>query len=218
MLNFPKSTEVNKFIPKQKIYTKVNISNSLKTCFVEDIEKIVWVNKLAPTTLNIDKGSSIKEIEVFHIILKNKKINEKLLQTIDKAIPYYILFVLEYENKFKLCLGYKEKTIDNTINKTNIVRYFNTEWTKEPKLEIQGNKLDIIYENFLAQLSDGLISREQEKDIKDKVKTAVEIENIGNEIKKLTTKMNNEPQLNRQVKYNRQIKELKNKIEELKKQ
>ena len=128
------------------------------------------------------------------------------------------MFVLEYENKFKLCLGYKEKTIDNTINKTNIVRYFNSDWTKEPKLEIQGNKLDIIYENLLVQLSNNLINREQEKDIKDKVKTAVEIENIEDEIKKLTAKMNNEPQLNRQVKYNRQIKGLKNKIEELKKQ
>ncbi len=218
MLNFPKSTEVNKFIPKQKIYTKVTISNSLKNSFVEDIEKIVWVNKLAPTTLNIDKGSSIKEIEVFHIILKNKKFNKKILETIDKAIPYYILFVLEHENKFKLCLGYKEKTIDNTINKTNIVRYFYSEWTKEPKLEIQGNKLDTIYENLLVQLSNNLISREQEKDIKDKVKTAVEIEELEEEIKKLTAKMNNEPQLNRQVKYNRKIKELKNKIEELKKQ
>ena len=125
------------------------------------------------------------------------------------------MFVLEYENNFKLCLGYKEKTIDNTINKTNIVIYFNSDWTKEPKLEIQGNKLDIIYENFLAQLSDGLISREQEKDIKDKVKTAVEIENIDDEIKKLTAKMNNEPQLNRQVTYNRKIKELKKKLETL---
>ena len=215
MLNFPKSTEVNKFIPKQKIYTKVTISNSLKNSFVEDIEKIVWVNKLAPTTLNIDIGSSIKEIEVFHIILKNKKFNKKILETIDKAIPYYILFVLEYGNEFKLCLGYKEKTADNTINKTNIVNYFDSEWTKEPKLEIQGNKLDIIYENFLAQITNGLINIGQEKYIKDKVKTALEKKAIEEEINKLTLKMNNELQFNRQVKYNRKIKELKKKLETL---
>lgn len=44
MLNFPKETEVNKVIAKQKFYDNANISPTLKECFVNDIEKIIWAN------------------------------------------------------------------------------------------------------------------------------------------------------------------------------
>lgn len=153
MLNLPKETEVNKMVAKNKFYEKANISQTLKECFVNDIEKITWANKLAPSTLNISGSDNIKELEVFHIKLKTGKFNQKVLEAIDKAIPYYILFVLEYMGKFQLWLGYKEKTANGT-NKASIVRYFNSEWEKEPCIALRGNKLDSIYENFLSQLSD----------------------------------------------------------------
>lgn len=102
MLNLPQTTEVNKIIPKNKFYEKADISNSLKESFVNDIEKIVWANKLSPKTLNIAEGSTIKEIEVFHIKLKTSKFNEKILEAIDKSIPYYILYVLEYQGNYQL--------------------------------------------------------------------------------------------------------------------
>ena len=110
MLNLPKETEVNKMVAKNKFYEKASISQTLKECFVNDIEKIVWANKLVPSTLNISGSDNIKELEVFHIKLKTGKFNQKVLEAIDKAIPYYILFVLEYMGKFQLWLGYKEKT------------------------------------------------------------------------------------------------------------
>ena len=133
MLNFPKETEVNKTVAKNKFYEKANISNTLKESFVNDIEKITWANKLAPTTMNISGSDNIKELEVFHIKLQTNKFNEKILEAIDKAIPYYILFVLEYNDKFQLWLGYKEKTTNGT-SKANIVKYYHSDWEKEPNI------------------------------------------------------------------------------------
>ena len=183
MLNLPKETEVNKMVAKNKFYEKANISTSLKESFVNDIEKIVWANKLAPSTLNISGSDNIKELEVFHIKLKTGKFNQKVLEAIDKAIPYYILFVLEYNGKYQLWLGYKEKTAGGA-NKASIVRYFNSEWAKEPSIVLQGNKLDSIYENFLSQLSDNLIDTASEQDIKEKVNKTVEIQKLENQIEK----------------------------------
>ena len=77
MLNFPKETEVNKMVAKNKFYEKANISNTLKESFVNDIEKITWANKLAPSTMNISGSDNIKELEVFHIKLKTNKFNSK---------------------------------------------------------------------------------------------------------------------------------------------
>lgn len=215
MLNLPKETEVNKMVAKNKFYEKANISSSLKESFVNDIEKIIWANKLAPTTLNISGSDNIKELEVFHIKLKTGKFNEKVLEAIDKAIPYYILFVLEYNNKFQLWLGYKEKTT-NGNNKANIVRYFNSEWQREPSIVLQGNKLDSIYENFLSQLSDNLIDTASEQDIKEKVNKTVEIQKLENQIEKLTKKMLAEKQFNRQCDIRAQIKDLEAQLQEMK--
>lgn len=214
MLNLPQTTEVNKNIAKNKFYEKADISSTLKESFVNDIEKIVWANKLSSKTLNISGSDNFKELEVFHIKLKTAKFNPKILEAIDKAIPYYILFVLEYEEKYQIWLGYKEKSANNT-SKANIVRYFNSEWSKEPILALQGNKLESIYENFLSQLSDGKIDVVSEKDIKEKVKQTIETEKIEKQIEKLTAKMNAEKQFNRQIEIKSQIKQLQQQIKDL---
>lgn len=215
MLNLPKETQVNKIVAKNKFYEKANISNTLKESFVNDIEKITWANKLAPSTMNISGSDNIKELEVFHIKLKTNKFNEKILEAIDKAIPYYILFVLEYNNNFQLWLGYKEKTTNST-NKANIIRYYHSGWKKEPNITLQGNKLDSIYENFLSQLSDGLIDTSSEEDLKTKVNQTVEIQKLENQIEKLTKKMTTEKQFNRQVAINAEIKKLQKQLDTLK--
>ena len=215
MLNFPKETIVNKMVAKNKFYEKANISNILKESFVNDIEKITWANKLAPSTMNISGSDNIKELEVFHIKLKSNNFNEKILEAIDKAIPYYILFVLEYNDKFQLWLGYKEKTTNGT-SKANIVKYYHSDWEKEPNIILQGNKLENIYENFLSQLSDGLIDTSSEEDLKTKVNQTVEIQKLENQIEKLTKKMTNEKQFNRQIAIRAEIKDLQKQLDTLK--
>ncbi len=207
MFNLPKTTEVNRTIPKKKFYEKAEITPALKEAFVNDIEKIVWANKLSADTLNIDSGSDIKEIEVFHILLKNKNFNQKILDAIDKAIPYYILFVLDYNGRQQIWIGYKEKTT-NSNNKAKIIKYFKNEWQNDITLTLRGTKLDSIYENFLSQLSDGLIDTSSEEDLKTKVNQTVEIQKLEKEIEKLTTKLHREKQFNRQIEINKEIKQL----------
>ena len=214
MLNLPQTTDVNKIIPKNKFYEKADISNSLKESFVNDIEKIVWANKLSPKTLNIAEGSTIKEIEVFHIKLKTSKFNPKILEAIDKSIPYYILYVLEYQGNYQLWLGYKEKS-NNPEKQDTITRYFHSEWDKSPEISLIGNKLDSIYQGLLEQLSDNRISTDSETGIKEQVAKATEIEKLEKQIEKLTTKMWAEKQFNRQIEIKRQIKQLQQKIKDL---
>lgn len=214
MLNLPQTTEVNKIIPKNKFYEKADISNSLKESFVNDIEKIVWANKLSPKTLNIAEGSTIKEIEVFHIKLKTSKFNVKVLEAIDKSIPYYILYVLEYQGNYQFWLGYKEKS-NNPEKQATITRYFHSEWDKNPEISLIGNKLDSIYQGLLEQLSDNRISTDSETGIKEQVAKATEIEKLEKQIEKLTAKMCAEKQFNRQIEIKRQIKQLQQKIKDL---
>lgn len=102
MLGLPKSTEFNKRIPKQKFYDNLTVSPTLKRSFVDQIRIIYWANKIAPSILNLAEGKNVTEIEVFHIRLNQKTLDENVLKQIDREIPYHILFVLEYDESTKL--------------------------------------------------------------------------------------------------------------------
>lgn len=81
-------------------------------------------NKIDHTTMNIAKGSFVKEIEVFRVELHDYKIDDSVLCTIDENIPYYIIFVFEYNNKRKYSLSYKEISREaRTINIHKIFHY-----------------------------------------------------------------------------------------------
>ena len=212
MLNLPRTTEVNKIIAKDKIYDKADVPNALKQSFIKDIDRIVWANKIAPATMNITAGR-IDEIQVFHIRLKNPSIHQKILETIDKAVPYVIVYVLEYEERFQCWIGYKEKSANNTLS---VVKYFHDEWADQPSLSIKGTKTDTIYENLLASLSPNIKPDEETSDLKEQVKKTVEIDILKKEISRLTRKMFKEKQFDRQVELNNRLRTLNSQLKELK--
>ena len=75
MLDFPKSTEFNKRIPKQKFYEKIDVSPALKRVFVEQIKIIYWRNKLAASTMNVAAGDTVSEIEIIEIRLTEPELD-----------------------------------------------------------------------------------------------------------------------------------------------
>ena len=160
MLVFPKSTEFNKRISKQKFYENIDVSPALKRVFVEQIKFIYWRNKLAESTINIAPGQAVTEIEVIEINLNHPHLDEAVLRQIDKEIPYHILFVLSYENKVQAWTGYKEAAASgNKAFKVN--KYYHTDWISPEKLilEIKGLNLDTVWDNFIIQVGDLKLGR-----------------------------------------------------------
>ena len=119
MLNFPNSTEFNKRIPKQKFYENIAVTPAMKRAFVEQIRTIYWRNKIAATTLNLAAGEQVTEIEVFEVRLSAPELDESVLRQIDREIPYHILFLLEYEGKYRAVIGYKEAAAGKTAFKVD---------------------------------------------------------------------------------------------------
>ena len=108
MLGLPQSTEFNKRIPKQKFYENLTVSPAIKKAFAEQIKIIYWRNKIATTTVNLSAGEQVTEIEVFEIRLNEPEVDENILRQIDREIPYHILFLLAYNDKYRVAIGYKE--------------------------------------------------------------------------------------------------------------
>ena len=216
MMNFPKTTEFNRRIPKQKFYSNLSVSPQIKKIFVEQIATINWANKLAPTTLNVKNGEIVTEIEVFHLMLNQKSLDERVLQLIDKEIPYHILFELEYEGQIQIWIGYKEES-QTRAETFKVNRYYHTDWLTKDKIhfEIDGLNMDALYEGFIKQIAGDNLTINVNESVGTAILRTEEKEKLDKKISALEKKLYREKQFNRQVRLNAELKALRNKLEEL---
>ena len=194
MLNFPKSTEFNKRIPKQKFYENIAVTPAMKKAFVEQIRIIYWRNKIATATLNLAAGEQVTEIEVFEVRLSAPELDESVLRQIDREIPYHILFLLEYESKYRAVIGYKEAAAGKTAFKVD--RYYSTEWLGEDDLPVhlEGLTLDAIYENFVRQIAGTALTGEKDTTLKESIEQQKQREQLEKQIAALEAKIRKEKQ------------------------
>lgn len=96
---FPEAAKFGRVIPKEKLYSQAGANAELKQLFVEQVAQIKWAFKLAESTINLAKTEQVHELEVIHIKLKAKTLDEKILTAIDKAIPHPTLFMLTRDSK-----------------------------------------------------------------------------------------------------------------------
>ena len=208
MFNLPKTTVVDKIIPKVKFYEKTKANSQLKQLFIDDIEQIIWKNKLSKDTINLDEGKKVKEIEIFEITLKHKDLSKDILKTIDKFIPYQILYILRFEDKIKFTIAYK----DSNKNNENIMvvdSYYESDWINENECNINLNlinSLDYVYNELIKSF----IPREIPKnkiDIKYIVQNEKEIQILEKEIDKLEKTLRKEKQFNKKVEVKKILRE-----------
>lgn len=194
MLTFPTSTEFNKRIPKQKFYDNLSVTPALKKAFTDRIRTIYWRNKIAATTLNLAAGEQVTEIEVFEVRLSAPELDESVLRQIDREIPYHILFLLEYEGKYRAVIGYKEAAAGKTAFKVD--RYYSTDWLDEDDLPVhlEGLTLDAVYENFVRQIAGEVLADKNGTTLKESVEQQKQREQIEKQIAALEAKIRKEKQ------------------------
>lgn len=194
MLGLPVSTEFNKRIPKQKFYENIAVTPAMKRAFVEQIKIIYWRNKIATTTLNLAAGEQVTEIEVFEMRLSAPELDESVLRQIDREIPYHILFLLEYEGKYRAVIGYKEAATGKTAFKVD--RYYSTDWLDEDDLPVHldGLSLDAVYENFVRQIAGEVLADKNGTTLKESVEQQKQREQIEKQTATLEAKIRKEKQ------------------------
>ena len=215
MFTLPKSTEFNKCIPKQKFYSNLSVTPTIKKAFTNQIKVIYWRNKIAPTTVNLAASDSVTEIEVFEIQLNIPKLDESVLRQIDREIPYHILFLLKYEGKYRAVIGYKEAAAGKTAFKVD--RYYSTDWMDEDDLPVhlEGLTLDAVYENFVRQIAGDVLGAGESTSLKDSVEQQKQREQLEKQIAALEAKIRKEKQPKKKFEMVQQMKALQKKTEML---
>ena len=204
MVEFPKSTKVDKFIPKTQFYNNAKLDTRIKNAFQNDVERITWAFKLGPTTLPIS-AKNWPEIEVIRVEVKHSNYNPEILKKIDQAIPYPILFIIAKGDMEKLAISYKEPNKRNE-NTAKVDRLFETDWNDPliSDIKIDGRVTDVIYANFLGQVageklnfgdSNELETKTTLEGVKDDVDKMKEREKIQRQIDAIDRKIKAEPSI-----------------------
>ncbi len=158
---FPKSTEFNEKIPKERFYQNLDVNNKTKKEFVDSIDTITLKNKLAKDTLNINSTKEVEELFVLGIELKKEESLENiedLLLLIDRAIPYPILYKISRRKKTLAKIAYTKR---NKVSGDDFVveTYFSREIENEAKFEkeltpiFNSINLEVLYERLIRIIS-----------------------------------------------------------------
>lgn len=152
LFSLPHTTKLNRVIPKNAFDSYTTAKQ--KKLFTDLIARITWTHKIATDTVNLE-AKDITEIQVFRIELKAKEDIQPVLDIIDKAIPYHIIFVVQHEHLIYLSTSPKHPNPhfeDNAV----IDWTFKTDWfapaDKKYNLALK-KSIDATYQDLCIQLS-----------------------------------------------------------------
>ena len=198
MIKLPQSTEFDKRIPKQTFYENIKISSAIKRVFIDEIKGIYWKNKISTSTLNVESGENVEEIQILELQLYQPKLDYSVLQVIKGGIPYHIVFLLTCEDESQLVAFHS--------------KMFCTEWVSNEELElnISGLTLDDIWNNFVIQIGD--IEITDNRTLDEQIEEDNRVAKIKKEIEKLERMAKKEVQPKRKFELHQEILRLKDKI------
>ena len=199
MLGLPKTTELNKQLPKNAIYAKFQMNTAEKAKIDADISRITIVNEVSAAKVNIADGEQVKSFFVLLVALKKKDFEDKTIITITKLIPQNMLLVLECGGEAKLAT-YHSKLMQ-------------TEWKRKEDLsvELKGLNMDAVWENIIIQI--GGIKMDQGNTLDEQIAVDEQRMKIQKEIDRLTKAAKNEKQPKKKFELAQQINKLKRELE-----
>jgi hypothetical protein len=212
MFHYPPQTLFDRVLAKSKIYAHAKPSRAVKELFVSRISEIVWKHKLSRETLKLPARRSITEIQVFEIALKSEECEPILLRTIDKAIPFPILFQLTHGDQIRFAASYKRPSEADA-----------SQWVVEAAFELpwqaaSNERLPLPVALDLASLYDQLVSKHiplaprPGEGVREQIVRHLAIETKQREVQQLEAKLQREKQFSRKVDLNQRLRALRSEL------
>ncbi len=212
LLKYPSSCLVGKVVPKTTFQRHLDTSTSMKRHFQDDVVSIIWLYKIAPTTLQVQGTDDMREIQIFLADLKDPTCPADLFTFIDKHMPQYIVFLLRYQQQYRLLINYKDWA-DTAHTHFNITQSFCSEWLTSAQLSlpITGTELPTIYEHFVRHIAGKQLISDN-TNLHDAVLSYQEQETLKKRLATLQAQIAKEMQPKRKFDLHQQIVELQKKL------
>lgn len=208
MFAYPPSTHFGKAVPKTRIHAAASSPKRIKELFTTQVAEIVWSHKLSPETLHLPARHGIAEIQVFSLHLKSTAFDPAILRTLDKAIPFPLLYEIHHAERIRFAASYKRPSEADS-----------TKWVTEANFLLDWQAADIPRLPLpvaldLASLHDQLIRQHltlparPNESLRDHIARVQAIEAKQREATQLEAKLQRERQFNRKVELNQRLRDL----------
>lgn len=212
---WPSQAAVGRPVAKSKIYAHAKPTAALRALFVEQVESITWAYKLSPETINLPAKPAVPEIEVFEVALKLPDVSHAVLRCIDKAIPFPILFNLQFEGSTQAVAAHKRPS-DAAGGQWVVGDYHAAPWQPDGvarpglpvALDLQG-----LYEQLL-RLHLAVPARAGES-LRDQLDRLAALAAKHAAAVKLEARLAQEKQFNRKVELNAQLRTIRQELDSL---
>lgn len=202
-INLPARTKVGRVVPKNAFDEYTNTKQ--KKLFTDCIQRITWTHKLSADTVNLD-SKDIQEIQVFKIELKQKSDISKILEIINKSIPYHIVFWVEHDQEAYISTA--SKHTHPTNNDIAVIDWtFTSDWFDKNDNSYAFNlkgSLDAVFKDICVQLTGQPELSNQSLD--SILKNQQEVDRLKKEISRFKSAISRSKQFNEKVELNLKLK------------
>lgn len=201
MLNLPKSTEVNKTLPKKAIYASASLNTAEKDAFDENIKKLTIVNEITANSVNIEASENVTGFFVLAVSLKKQDYDKKVIEKVFKLINQRLILVLQYDDMAQLAVFYG--------------KLFASEWqpTQDLQIKLQGLNFAQVWQNVVLQITK--VELQKGRTLDEQLVVETERAKLQRQIDALSKKAWAEKQPKKKFAYAQELNELKCKLEEL---
>lgn len=215
LYRWPEAAKFGRRVPKEKFYEHGAVSATVREKFVSELARITWDYKLAESTINLPGTSAVPEVQVLTLDAKTDDIGETVLNTIDRAIPFPVIFEITRsiaeQPEVRTVAAHKQLG----AGAPKLSAYYSTGWqpgdAQRQPLPTAIN-LPALYTALLQPLTP-IAARpgEEMSDVADRLATVRKLER---EIAALERKLRTEPQFNRKVELRRTLKTKQHELEQ----
>lgn len=210
--NLPERAKVGRVVPKNAFDEYTNTKQ--KKLFTDCIQRITWTHKLSTDTINLE-AKDIQEIQVFKVELKQKSDVQKILEIINKSIPYHIVFWVEDNQEAYISTASKHPHPTNE-NISVIDWTFTSNWFNKagnPYLFNLKSSIDAVFKDLCVQIAGKPDLRNQS--LVFIVDYQQQVEKLNKEIAKLKLAISNAKPFNEKVELNLRLKGLQEKLKKI---
>ena len=196
MLGLPRSTELNRQLPKKAIYAKFSMNTAAREKLDADISRIMIVNEISPQT--VPTLAATEEVASFYVLLvalKRKAYEERTVAQLTKLIPQRMLLVLEYGGECRLAV-YHTKLIQSPWRKS-----------ADCAVSLKGLDLSAVWQNIVTQI--GEIEVENGHTLEQQIAADEQRAKVQKEIERLEKLARKEIQPKKKMELIRRIKMLR---------
>ena len=210
LYEYPSASAFGRIVPKEKIYEHGRVSPKVRELFVSQVAQIRWKYKLAPETINVSSTPAVLEIQIMDIALKGETLSPQVLRCMDEAIRTPVIYELRYGDRLRVAAAPKVSS-----GKTSVMSdYFFSEWmpanSRREPLPVALD-LERLYGLFLSALVP--FRQRSGETLEAWILRLKAIQEKQKEAAALQTSLRRETQYNRQIPNNRELREIRQKLE-----